>query len=155
MSPRWAPPACTVLFPLHIICPSAVTDTVRPALTLGPLHPVLLWSRLPTGWELGEWYVWSPEGTESGPQWHVNPGREKKVQAKPSEGGWQGLRGQGAGGRGSSYKSSLYGGSTRASGVCFSLGCVTVALTCPAPSGKQQVPDPGLRACCLPSIPSL
>lgn len=44
--------------------------------------------------------MWSPEGTESGLQWHVNPGRasdprggEKKAQAKTTrEGGRQGLR---------------------------------------------------------------
>lgn len=56
---------------------------------------------------LGEWYVWSPEGTESGLRWHVNPGRvsdpqvgEEKAHTKTtSEGGRQGLRfwGWGAG----------------------------------------------------------
>lgn len=49
---------------------------------------------------MGECYVWSSEGTESGLQWYVNPGSvsdprggEKKAQAKTtSEGGRQGLR---------------------------------------------------------------
>lgn len=66
--------------------------------TLGPLYPVFLLSQLPAGWSMGLWYVWSPESTECGLRWHVNPGRvsdprggEKKAQAKTtSEGGRQG-----------------------------------------------------------------
>lgn len=56
------------------------------------------------GGSMAEWYVWSPEGTESGPQWHVKPGRvsdpqgggEKKAETT-SEGGRQGLRLRGVG----------------------------------------------------------
>lgn len=60
------------------------------------------------GGRVGEWYVWSPEDTESGLQWHVSPGRVsdprggvKIAQAKTaSEGRRQRLRywGWGVGG---------------------------------------------------------
>lgn len=42
---------------------------------------------------MGEWYVWSPEGTESGLQWHVNPGSlrsprgREESQAETTSGG--------------------------------------------------------------------
>lgn len=57
------------------------------------------------GGSLGEWYVWSPAGTESGFRWHVNPGRvsdpqgaEEKAQNESTrEGGRQGLRVLGGG----------------------------------------------------------
>lgn len=85
---------------------------------------------------MGEWYVWSPESTESGLQWHVNPGRvsdpqegEKKAEAKTtSEGGRQGLRfsGMGVGGN-PVYKFTV---SLLAPGVCLIPGFVTIALRC-------------------------
>lgn len=45
--------------------PLSPTQSALPP-TFGPMHPALLLSQLPAGWEAGEWYVWSPEGTESG-----------------------------------------------------------------------------------------
>lgn len=98
------------------------------------------------GGSLGEWYVWSPAGTESGFRWHVNPGGvsdpqggEEKAQNKSTrEGGRQGLRVLGDGGRALCVcvcrnpvcKFSDSVGLTDASGVCLAPGFVTVAVRC-------------------------
>lgn len=67
--------------------PLSPTQSALPP-TFGPCDPALLRSQLPAGGEAGEWYVWSPEGTESGPlmaceSWQRPdlPMGEKKVQA--------------------------------------------------------------------------
>lgn len=77
---------------------------------------------------MGEWYVWSPESTESGLQWHVNPGRvsgprggEKKAQAKKTR---EGRREAGTelprdGGESSVQIHGLSLGLTNASGICL------------------------------------
>lgn len=89
-------PVHTMLLPLDVSPPPLRHLCGRPRahFTL-PLccHSGLL------GGSMAEWYVWSPEGTESGLQWHVKPGRvsdpqgggEKKAETT-SEGGRQGLR---------------------------------------------------------------
>lgn len=111
--------------------------------TLGPLHPALLLSRLPTGWGLGEWYAWSLRDIKSGLLWRVNPGRdsdlregERKAQAKTTrEGGWQGPKSWRELGV-PVYKLSLCVGLTSASSVCIILGFVIIALRCRGPSGR-------------------
>lgn len=67
-------PLASVLFPTLSPTQSALPPTS------GPLHPALLLSQPPAGWEWGEWYVWSTEGTESGPSRHVNAGKDLTSQ---------------------------------------------------------------------------
>lgn len=86
------PSLCKALSPGHLL-----SLPVSPQWsTLDPLVPALLLSQLPAG-GMGGWYVWSPEGTESGYQWHVNPGtdadpqgQEKKAQVKTTRKGGRG-----------------------------------------------------------------
>lgn len=108
----------------------------------------------------GEWHVWSPEGTESGLQWHVNPGTVSDPQGerrkhKPRQQGREGGREAGAevtGGRGgesSAQIHSLSPGLANDSGVCLIPGFVTVVLRCPGPSERCRGSSCGLRTCCL------
>lgn len=72
ISPQFSPPVYTMLFPLHVISPFPhhLCGQLLAHFTL-PFccHSCLL------GRSMGAWYVWSPESSESGLQWHVNPGR--------------------------------------------------------------------------------
>lgn len=72
LSPQFKAPGYTMLLPLDVLSPPLRHLCRAQALARFTLplccHSCLL------GGSTGGWYVWSPEGTESGLQWHVNPG---------------------------------------------------------------------------------
>lgn len=100
------------------------------------------------GGSTGAWYVWSPEGTESGLPWHVNPGSLRSLrgreesQAETTSGGRE-AGAEVTGGRESSVQIHCLLISPKASGVCLLPGVVTVALRCSGLSAKCEGVRPG------------
>jgi len=93
------------------------------------------------GGSMGEWYVWSPEGTESGLPWHVHPGSLRSPRGREESQAQTTSGGREAGAevtRGEESSVQIHGllASPEASGVCLLPGVVTVALRCSGLSAK-------------------